>query len=78
MSVDTAILFAFDEGYLQPGLVAVSAALRHTAQAWCRVLLLRWPYPTTPKIDSTPSHAPLAQGAFLRLRIPSLVLRQTT
>ena len=26
----TAILFAFDEGYLQPGLVAVSTALRHS------------------------------------------------
>ena len=28
--MDTAILFAFDEGYLQPGLVAVSTALRHS------------------------------------------------
>ena len=28
--MDTAILFAFDKGYLQPGLVAVSTALRYS------------------------------------------------
>ena len=69
VSVDTAILLAFDEGYLQPGLVVVSTAPCHNPTV-VPVLVASMAYPTTPKIGSAPSHAPLVpilQGAFLEL-----------